>query len=418
MAEILLSAEQVRQVRRLRFDAATEEAFQRAAADERLRRIQAVMALFAAFTFLAPPIDFGSARSTWMDAVNAGSNGLVAALLISVFVPAFRRHAVFALPAIALFQQIGFGLSAGRTAPFGAAAILLCMNIIVLGAVRAPLRLAAVFTVITVSLRVATWNYHGFALREYLPALMVLVFGSTFLVLGALLTESSDRRSFLLGRSLEEEREKTQSLLSNVLPAQIAEKLKHSAGVIAELHPSATILFIDIVNFTPFASEHSPAEVVGFLNRLFSRFDELVQRFGLEKIKTMGDGYIVAGGLPTFREDHLVAVADLALEMRGTASALGVDIRLGMHTGPVIAGVIGTKKYMYDIWGPTVNMAARLEAAGSAGEILVSQVVRESLQTTHECRERGSILLKGIGEVPTFTLVRRLVEPVQMTQNS
>jgi len=225
----------------------------------------------------------------------------------------------------------------------------------------------------------------------------------------------ADRRSFLISELLEEEKARTHALLHNVLPAEIAEKLRSSNEAIATNHPAITVLFADIVNFTPYAASHPASEVVGFLNDLFTRFDDLVAKSGLEKIKTVGDAYMFAGGLPSFRPDHLAAIADLALEMRGAAAAAGADVRFGIHTGPAIAGVLGTKRYMYDIWGATVNLAARLESTSRAGEIQVSQEVRDALASTHEFKEQGSVELKGVGPTDVFVLVRRTAPKMEIT---
>jgi class 3 adenylate cyclase len=230
---------------------------------------------------------------------------------------------------------------------------------------------------------------------------------SVLLVLGAYFNETADRRSFLYRQMLLGERDRLEQVLQNVLPAPIAERLKHSREVIAEYHPSATVLFADVVDFTPFAASKEPGEVVGFLNEVFSRFDALVEDKGLEKIKTVGDAYMVAAGLPMPRADHLQAMADLALEMRGVASALGVKMRIGLHCGPVIAGVIGTKKYLYDLWGDTVNTASRMESHGVPGEIQMTQATADALGKDYEVAERGEIPVKGMGVAKTYLLVRK-----------
>ncbi|MEA2554455.1 MAG: adenylate cyclase [Fimbriimonadaceae bacterium] len=226
-------------------------------------------------------------------------------------------------------------------------------------------------------------------------------------------TDRALRRDFLLSRLLAEEKDRSETLLANVLPEPIAEELKHGWGVIAESHESATVLFADVVNFTPFAATQPPDKVVGFLNGIFSKFDGLVERHGLEKIKTVGDAYMVAGGLPKPRANHLEAMALLALDMHAVmASTVGPDgspmkIRIGIHTGPLVAGVIGTRKFLYDLWGDTVNTASRMESHGIGGQIQVTEEVVRALEDRFEFERRGLVQVKGKGEICTFWLVGR-----------
>jgi len=413
MVDVLLSPAQARQVKWLRFEAPLERQFQESAAQERIRRIQIVVVTIM-LLFLAPtPREVNS--TPLMRGVMLATVALTLLLLVLVFIPRFRRWAVFGLPVWDIFQQVAFGAVAQSPAHFMQVAIQLALAIVIVSAVRLPAKLAIGYILVTYSIRLVNWNLRGLALADYSGAMSFLTFGLVFLGIGSYLTEIADRRSFLVSSLLEAERVKTQALLSNVLPPEIAERLKNASGVIATHHPSVTVLFGDIVNFTPFAASRSAEEVVGFLNDLFSRFDVLVERSGLEKIKTVGDAYMVAGGLPTYRDDHVAAMADLALEMRGAAAAAGAEVRFGLHTGPAVAGVIGTQIYLYDIWGPTVNIAARLESSGQAGEIQVSQAVRDVLATSHEFKERGKVDLKGVGETMVHVLVRRSVAPITLT---
>ncbi len=203
-------------------------------------------------------------------------------------------------------------------------------------------------------------------------------------------------------------RENTQLLL-NVLPAPIAEKLKKHHGLIAERFDDASVLFADITNFTPLCARLSPTELVEMLNRVFSGFDELAGRHGLEKIKTIGDEYMVAGGLPQPHPDHLGAMAALALEMQESISKTGsefggLNLRIGLHAGSVVAGVIGTRKFIYDVWGDTVNTASRLESQGAPGRVQVSETVFQRLQSRFEFEPRGVIELKGRGPMNAYYL--------------
>ena len=210
---------------------------------------------------------------------------------------------------------------------------------------------------------------------------------------------------------IEEERAKAEQLLLNILPAPIAERLKAGEKIIADSFPEATVMFADVVDFTAYASNASASDVVSTLNNIFIVFDELVERHGLEKIKTTGDSYMVVGGLPLPRPDHVEAVAELALEMQAEAvkfrrfDGSPVRIRAGMHCGPVVAGVIGKKKFIYDLWGDTVNIASRMEALGLADHIQVSSAVYERLRDRFEFKERGTIEVKGKGEMQTYLLL-------------
>ena len=171
-------------------------------------------------------------------------------------------------------------------------------------------------------------------------------------------------------QQLKIEQEKSERLLLNILPGPIAERLKQGQQVIADYFQEVTVLFADIADFTPLSAELSPQVLVTMLNGLFSEFDRLAEEFGLEKIKTIGDAYMVVGGLPMPREDHAATVATMALEMEKSApnfhweNGRPISLRMGIHTGPVMAGVIGTRKFSYDLWGDTVNTADRMQSSG------------------------------------------------------
>jgi adenylate cyclase len=213
--------------------------------------------------------------------------------------------------------------------------------------------------------------------------------------------------------ALEAEQEKSERLLLNVLPGPIAVRLKASPGVIADGFEGVTVLFADIVRFTPLADELPPEEVVALLDRVFSSFDVLTQRYELEKIKTIGDAYMVAGGLPTPRADHAEAVAEMALDMREELRRHSGEIshplaiRVGIDSGPVVAGVIGRRKFSYDLWGDTVNTASRMESHGVADGIQVTRRTYERLQHRYELRLRGDVDVKGKGLMKTYLLVGR-----------
>ena len=194
------------------------------------------------------------------------------------------------------------------------------------------------------------------------------------------------------------------------MPAAIVENLKKGQGSAAERFDSATVLFADIVDFTSLAARISPLELVNLLNQIFSNFDSLTEKHGLEKIKTNGDAYMVAGGLPLPTADHAEAIANMALDMQAAIAHFQTDtgepfqIRIGIHTGPVVAGVIGTKKFTYDLWGDTVNVASRMESQGLPGYIQVTTDIYEQLKDRYVFEERGAIAVKGKGEMIAYWL--------------
>ena len=213
--------------------------------------------------------------------------------------------------------------------------------------------------------------------------------------------------------ALRAEKEKTERLLLNILPQSVARRLKQESRTIADGFAEATILFADIVDFTQLAARVSPKELVYLLNEIFSAFDQLTEKHGLEKIKTIGDAYMVAGGLPVPDPDHVEAIAEMALDMMrfvqhfNTGREFPLRLRTGINTGPVVAGVIGTKKFNYDLWGDTVNTASRMESHGLPGHIHVTQATYERLRDKYVFTERGPIPIKGKGEMTTYLLEGR-----------
>lgn len=209
------------------------------------------------------------------------------------------------------------------------------------------------------------------------------------------------------------EREKSERLLLNILPKAIADRLKETTRTIAENYEAVTVLFADLVEFTEFSRGISPETLVSLLNDIFSSFDQLADQHHLEKIKTIGDCYMVVGGLPTPRPDHTLAITNMALDMINALERFNAEhgtaltVRVGIHTGPVVAGIIGTRKFIYDLWGDTVNVASRMEAHGIAGRIQVTPEVFTALQDHFTFEERGIIPLKGKLEMMTYLLTGR-----------
>jgi adenylate cyclase len=208
---------------------------------------------------------------------------------------------------------------------------------------------------------------------------------------------------------LEKEKEKVESLLLNILPASIAERLKNKQEMIADKLDNVTVLFADIVGFTTISQQLNADELVELLNTIFSRFDRVAKKYGLEKIKTIGDAYMVAGGVPLPLQDHCSNVAKFALEineiMNSQELSGSLKLRIGIHTGPVIAGVIGEEKFIYDLWGDTVNTASRMESHGIEGSIQVTEEVYQKLGDKFVLEFRGEQVIKGKGILKTYILI-------------
>jgi class 3 adenylate cyclase len=235
-------------------------------------------------------------------------------------------------------------------------------------------------------------------------------------LVGLRLLESSRRRLWHQRLVIEEqraaidvERAESERLLLNVLPASVSKRLQHGENPIADDFSDVTVLFADLVEFTPMASKLTAVEVVTMLNGLFSQFDELVAERGLEKIKTIGDAYMAVGGLPEPQLNHANRVVDLALAMRACTMESGhfpgLSLRIGVHSGPVAGGVIGTRKFAYDVWGNTVNVASRLEQAGIPGRVHVSEVTRSLTESDFIYEPRGVTELRGVGSMTTYLAV-------------
>ena len=220
---------------------------------------------------------------------------------------------------------------------------------------------------------------------------------------------AGERREALA--ALRMEQAKAETLLLNILPRSIADRLKAQDRPIADQFESASILFADVVDFTPWSERLPPAEVVSYLDHLFTHFDALAERHELEKIKTIGDCYMVAAGVPTPRPDHARVLALMALDMLEAMRAnnelghLGLELRAGINSGPVVAGVIGRKRFLYDLWGDAVNTASRMESYGAPGRIQITRPTYELLAEEFECEPRGTITVKGKGEIEAWYLV-------------
>lgn len=247
---------------------------------------------------------------------------------------------------------------------------------------------------------VLAFNYYAAVLGSYFLIFIMLLYAFT-----------QTRRA---EDALEREHERSERLLGNLLPDSIAVRLKDAPEtIIADDLGQVTILFADIVDFTPRSLRMSPPDLVAFLNRIFTEFDKLAEKYGLEKIKTIGDAYMVAAGMPDPRPDHAEALAQMALDIIDVTQRLSremgedVAVRIGLHTGQAVAGVIGTRKFFYDVWGDTVNTAARMESHGEPGRIQVTREAYEALKEQYVFEARGEIEIKGKGKIDTWWLCGR-----------
>ena len=329
----------------------------------------------------------------------------------STFSPRFPRYAQLVMAALALFITLGFTFvqNAGPQELYERQSVIPSIFVVIGVFTIARLRFwNAVLTsalICFISFGWVLWirPLSGELLSE---KVVYLCFAYVLGVAAAFPTDRALRRDFLLSRF-------TAQLLTNVMPPSIAQRLREKWAIIADSHDSATVLFADVVNFTPLMAQYPPDEVVRYLNKIFSEFDEILAKYGLEKIKTVGDAYMAAGGLPDPLPNHLEKMADFALEiqdlMARTPSPSGkpMQLRIGIHTGPLVAGVIGNTKLMYDLWGDTVNTASRMESHGVGGHIQVTEDVVDALKDKFDFEERGYVPVKGKGDLKTYWLIGR-----------
>ena len=313
-------------------------------------------------------------------------------------------------PTISMAFVGGF-IASGAVGIWG---ILAPLGALVFNGARSGVRWFAAFvTVFLVSGIVGELTNRGHPLPPWFEstmiALNVTVGGSV--VFGLLVLFVRQREEALAALQIEQDR--AENLLLNILPRSIAERLKAEPSTIADQIDEASILFADVVDFTTLSSRLQPAEVVGILDHLFTHFDLLAENYAVEKIKTIGDAYMVAAGIPTPRADHARVMALMAIDMReamraqGAVGHLNLELRIGISSGPVVAGVIGRKRFLYDLWGDAVNMASRMESHGTPGQIQVTQATYELLKDEFEFESRGRVAIKGKGDVETWYLVGR-----------
>jgi class 3 adenylate cyclase len=277
-------------------------------------------------------------------------------------------------------------------------------------------------TLLTRSILALTTTVKKFADKDFSARTPILSkdevgqLGTSFNTMAATIQEHNEHLEELVDqrtKELSEEKQTSERLLLNVLPAPIADRLKSGEGLIVDRFDAVSVLFADIVGFTSLSSSVPPEQVVSMLNELFSTFDKLAEKHGLEKIKTIGDAYMVVAGIPQPVANHAHAIAHMALDMLAAVDEFArrmssdLSIRIGIHTGPVVAGVIGQKKFIYDLWGDTVNTASRMESHGVPGRIHITASVRELLADTFEVEPREPIEIKGKGRMQTYLIVAK-----------
>jgi adenylate cyclase len=287
-------------------------------------------------------------------------------------------------------------------------------SVLVIGTERVPLlaTICAIAVALTILLELLVPRDTGLlTAREMLENFVMCVVGTSLILF--LIVFYAVREMHRAEAAADREFRRSEALLENILPAPIVSRLKNQPdAMIADVYDDVSILFADMTGSTARASEMPPSAFVGFLNKFFSSFDNLVDQYGLEKIKTSGDGYMVISGAPVLRADHAAAITNLALAMRDATLALKdphghpASIRIGLACGPVVAGVIGTRKFFYDVWGDAVNVASRMESTGVSGMIQVSEDMYRRLRDTFELQERGTMEIKGRGLMRTWVLLR------------
>jgi adenylate cyclase len=336
-------------------------------------------------------------------AVSAGALLIFARTRDTAFLLLVQQVAILLAPTLSMIPVGGFT----GTGAVGIWGVMAPMGALVFGDVRSGIRWFIAFMAVFVVSGIIGELWHPLAplpnwFTTTMLALNVIVAGSVVFFLLA-----------LFAKQRRDAQEVADNLLLNVLPRSIAERLKAEPQTIADSFSSASILFADIENFTPMSANLKPAELVGMLDQLFGHFDALVERYDLEKIKTIGDAYMAAAGIPAQREDHARAMACLALDMLrvvqpdGPMGDRGLEIRIGLNSGPVVAGVIGRKRFLYDLWGDAVNIAGRMQSHGTPGRIQVTRASYELLKDEFVLEPRGTIDVRGKGQMETWYLVGR-----------
>lgn len=410
-------------VSRLRFDPLTEAAFIQHHA-ERSRLIVRVFFGIAAFLVVTAGILHHVTPRLETETFSRVALGIVAPISICIFALTYSKAFLKILQPVVLAGTVvicwSLLYSWSAYSPEGFAlysalvVVLLTPLIYTISRLRFYWAVASAWTCVIVYCVYALPAGILQGASTYQPSYVLM--SNLFSMLAGYYMERAERRDFLLTRMLRDERNRTEAVLANILPEHIAARLKDEDSVIADQYENVIVLFADIVDFTRFSSKRKPDEVVRVLDDIFSELDDLAERYGLEKIKTIGDAYMVVAGLPHPQPDDPERIIHFALEinrMLGTRSDVPFQMRIGIHSGPVVAGVIGKRKKTYDLWGDTVNTASRMESTGEPGLIHMSEDFADRIRDHFPIVDRGVATIKGKGAMRTYTLAPEVTSAVQ-----
>ncbi len=343
-------------------------------------------------------------------------NGIPLILYCLAFYGSFReKHFISKLILLitANGQITAASLLMGRNTGFDLYLIILCVIPYTIFIVER--RLKYIFSLFSLLLLVAMEVYfHLWYIKPIMPPIQATIGYLTTVTLVPtillLIIYDLQKTNIRIEQSLMKERKKSENLLMNILPVKVSEELKSGKQVIADDYEDASVLFADIVGFTKSTANVTAVQVANELNNIYFFIDDLIDKFKLEKIKTIGDSYMVASGLPQNDSNHLENLIDFALYLREEIKKLKfmnreLQLRIGINAGPVVAGVLGKRKYIYDIWGETVNIASRMESSGVEGQIQISSMLYERVRRKYHCEKRGEVYIKGIGEVETYFII-------------
>ena len=416
------------------YDRELEQSFRQEYAEKSIKQIRFAILIPIFIYFLSETMNRFSSPEYVGIAIGL-KFGIFTPLLLIILATTYRRNSPqviqIMLVVVSLIMALSFTIGISSEAFFISIFTGKDLNNYILFTINTALILVTVYTytatrllftyaISTALVILAIYNITAFFVVK--PTLSMILFTSNFqLFLGNLiggfagyLMELYLRRDFLKSSLLEIEIKKSEQLLLNILPEAIANRLKEDSATIADSFDEVTILFADIVGFTKLYSQISPVELVELLNQIFSAFDELAEKHGLEKIKTIGDAYMIVGGIPEPRVDHAEAIAEMALDMQAAVLKINqqtlykIAIRIGINSGEVIAGVIGKKKFIYDLWGDAVNTASRMESHGIPNSIHVTMNTYHRLAEKYLWEERGIVEVKGKGEMQTYILKGKL----------
>lgn len=410
-------------VSRLRFDPLTEAAFVEHHAQRSRLIVRVFFGIAAFFVITAGILHFVTPRLE-TETFARIALGIVAPISVGIFALTYTRaflrvvQPVIFLGTVAICWSMIYSWNAYSREGFmlysALVVVLLTPLIYTISRLRFYWAAASAWTCVII--------YGVYALRvgilegtsTYQPSYVLM--SNLFSMLAGYYMERAERRDFLLTRMLRQERNRTEAVLANILPDHIAARLKDDESVIADQYEDVVVLFADIVDFTKFSSKRSPNEVVRVLDDVFSELDDLAEQFDLEKIKTIGDAYMVVAGLPNPLPDDAERMVRFALEVTRLLSSrpdVPFQMRIGIHSGPVVAGVIGKRKQTYDLWGDTVNTASRMESTGEPGIIHMSEDFAHRVRETYPVVDRGVATIKGKGAMRTYGLACEVTSPAQ-----